>query len=150
MTSSPSSTDAAQSKLNMLRSQWSSLSARASLSSTGSEIESVSQNVEGMEQRLSNLRTKGYAFGKGWEEQAAALKAEWPAKKQEALQLLDKQSANLRSLARAVEFVVERAGRDLKTLPDAEQKVSSFERDLSAAENRVEAVFSGYRDRDSS
>jgi hypothetical protein len=147
MTTSTSSTDAAQSQLALLRSRWSSLSARAALSASAQAIESVARSVDGLEQRLKDLRVKGFAFGKGWEAQAAALKSEWPAKKQESLALLDKQSANLRSLGRALDFVVERAGRDLKTLPDAEQKVSSFENELAAAEKRIEAVYSGLRER---
>jgi hypothetical protein len=124
-----------------LRSKWENLAGAVALAALLSELDSTRHTVESLESEIAGLRSRGYHYHSGWEEQAAALRARWPEQESDARRLVDDQRRRLQSSANSVEQLLRRAERQHSLAPQLDRRLSDLERQIDEAQRRVRGVF---------
>jgi hypothetical protein len=104
-------------------------------------VENVTSTIDEVDHTLSDIRARGYRFGRDWESKLSTLKERWPGQRNEARRLLEDERRILRDAARDAERTLERAQRDARLVDDAESRIDALESNISRAERRVRQTF---------
>jgi hypothetical protein len=111
-------------------------------------VEDLQTKVNGMAQRIANLRQKGYVFEKELENQAVSFVQQWTALYPSINQQINSQSANLQASMRSIETQMNQlnsmrnnpaAARPV--LASAQSNVSMLEDKVSAAERTINGMY---------
>ncbi len=146
----PSPAEQAKSNLNLLRSRWNGIASRGSLNSMASEIETLGRAISTASATIKDLRQRGYAFGRGWEERSASLTSGWASQRAVAERMIITQANILRSAAQQVDVSMSRAtSNPLALLSEAERRVDSYEEEVERSEKMVRGAFSSAKDKES-
>ncbi|MBN1922949.1 MAG: hypothetical protein JW892_16995 [Anaerolineae bacterium] len=130
-----------ESRVALLNSRWNSVAGRASLASLYGSMDAMTNQLNRLLTGVSDLRAHGYRYGRTWEEQIASLQEAWARQRQEATRILEDERRNLDSTTYDVQNYLNRAVREPGLITAADSRVSDFERQVSAAEQRVNGVF---------
>mgnify|MGYP000847474172 FL=1 len=101
----------------------------------------MTSSVNALDEQISSLRARGYCFGRGWEDQAGALSAQWSAQRAQATRTLEGERQVLLSAVQEVSDLVDRASRQPALIETAEGRASNLESRIREAGYRVEGVF---------
>lgn len=146
--STPSPAEQAKSNLNLLRSRWNGVASRGSLNSMASEIETLGRKITSVANTIKDLRQRGYAFGRGWEERSASLTSGWPGQRSVAERMITTQANILRGAAQQVDVSMNRATTNpLALLSEAERRVESYEAEVERSEKMIRGAFSDSADK---
>lgn len=130
-----------ESRMALLNSRWDSAAGKATLASLYGNMDSMTNQLNRLVNGISNLRTRGYRYGRTWEEQIASLQEAWARQREEATRILEDERRNLDSATYDVQNLLNRAVREPGLVTAADSRISNFERQVSAAEQRVNGVY---------
>lgn len=130
-----------ESQAAALRTRWERLAGLAALAALYDRLEDMTGVVGGLGERVSDLRARGYYFGRGWEEQTATLQEQWGGQREDAVGILEQERAVLGNTAREVESLLRRASRNPALFDTADSRLGAFERRVDEAERRVTGSF---------
>jgi predicted nucleic acid-binding Zn-ribbon protein len=130
-----------ESRMALLNSRWNSAAGKATLASLYGNVDAMTNQLNRLVNGISNLRTRGYRYGRTWEEQIASLQEAWARQREEATRILEDERRNLDSATYDVQNLLNRAVREPGLVTAADSRISNFERQVSAAEQRVNGVY---------
>lgn len=130
-----------QARLSTLSSNWSRVAGTAALTSVLDRMEDVGTRIHRLDERVQGLRARGYVFGRGWEDRVRTFKRQWPAQQRTATRSLQQERNLLSTSVDDVNQLIDRARRTPSLIDDAENRIWDFERQVSAAEQRVAGAF---------
>ncbi len=115
------------------------------------ELEDLDTSTNGLDQRIRDMRARGYVFEKELEARAANLKQRWAAQRLLVLQQITQQSASLdlevRSLEMQMAQVSTRAGNPSAARPLIDQMrstLSTLESRVTAAKSSIQGMYNAY------
>lgn len=124
-----------------LRWQWNDLSDQVRLGHLNTEISDVEGALQEAADTVAALRRRGYVYGRGWEEQVAALQDAWPAQEREAKRLLRSEARALQDLVGDIDQLTDRSTHSDSGLDRLENLLERFEARLESAESTVRAAY---------
>ncbi|MDY0020584.1 MAG: hypothetical protein RBT47_11330 [Anaerolineae bacterium] len=130
-----------ETKVAELRNRWERLAGLAGLGALYDRFEDMTSSVNALDEQISSLRARGYQFGRGWEDQAGALSAQWSAQRAQATRTLEGERQVLLSAVQEVSDLVDRASRQPALIETAEGRASNLESRIRESGYRVEGVF---------
>lgn len=133
-------------RFERLRSEWGRLSDRATLSDLYNRIENVRNSIDDLPDRIHDLRTRGYVYGKDWEAKAEALKEAWPDRARKARRHLREQANRMEPLIEDIENYCDRSRLIDSHLDRLEDKIERAEDWIGDADSQVRTIFSSLDD----
>ena len=140
--SAPQSSEAAA-RLTSVRSNWERVAGAIAMTAIFETLERTTNNLHNLDRSLTDVRARGYRFGRDWETQLSTLNERWPQQHSQAAQLLENERRVLNTAARDVESLLQRAGRDAALISTAETRIRALQSNVGAAERRVRNTFEG-------
>jgi hypothetical protein len=134
-------TEDALNRLSSARANWQRVSGALALTTLFDALENVSTNLDGLSNELSDIRSRGYRFGRSWEKQVEDLQMQWPRQRSQAMRLLQEEQRTLQRTANDVQQLLARAARDAALISTAESRIRAVQSSISSAERRVRATF---------
>lgn len=128
-------------RFDSLRSQWNQLSGRVTLGSLRDTIEDTTGQIEALPHRIADLASRGYRYSQGWEARAAVLTKGWPARRREALNVLQEQAKKLENQGQVIERLCSRPALSDTILDQLDHKLDRLQTETSAAEQTVRGTF---------
>ncbi len=136
----PTPTDQITSDIDAIQTRISSLQQAVRLSRTRDSIEDLDTTVRGMQQRIANLRQRGYAFEKELEDQAAAFVQQWEVLNASLAVQIDQQTASLQAALHHIETQFSAAVAQKGNAPTARPMVDGLKASLSVLEDKTSAI----------
>jgi hypothetical protein len=127
-------------EINSLKSRISTLQDSVRLTKSRDTLEDIHTTVNGMEQRLVNLRQKGYVFGKNLETQASNLLKQWTGLNPNIQQQINIQSAALTNNLRSIEQQIPRLSSSANNPMVARPMISILQTSINSLENNVSSA----------
>jgi hypothetical protein len=112
------------------------------LSAVFNQLSSVTGEVDDLDHEISELRARGYRFGRTMEERAAAVKSRWPQQKASANRLLQEQRSVLQTAANETQRLLGQAERNTGLLDTVDSRLWALENQISEAQRNVQGTFS--------
>lgn len=137
----PSETQSVSARRASLRSRWERAATNIALTSALDALENVTAQVQEMNQALSDIRARGYRFGRNWESRATELDNTWSQLRQQALRVIQQQQRSLGQAAQSVETLLRRAEIDDGLIDVAESRVDVLEATIREAEQQVRQTY---------
>jgi hypothetical protein len=110
------------------------------LKNTLSAIEDLQTNVNGMLQRITNLRTNGYLFEKGLEAQALDFSRQWSTIHPPLVSQISMQSSSLQGSIHSIEIKMTQVN-NVRTNPSAARPlISSINNEMEMLEDKVRSA----------
>ena len=128
-------------RFDSLRSQWNQLSGRITLGHLRDAIEDTTGQVEALPHRIADLASRGYRYSQGWEARAATLREGWPARRREALNIVQTQARSLGALGQEIERLCSLSALSDTILNQLDHKLDHLQAQTDAAERNVRGVF---------
>lgn len=136
----PSPVDQIASNISSLQTRIGWMQDSVRLKNALNAIEDLQTIVNGMRQRISNLRTAGYVFEKTLEAQAADLAIQWNSLRPPLVSQINMQSTGLQGSIRSIELKMTQLN-GLRTNPSAAQTlISSIENEMGMLEDKVRSA----------
>ncbi|NLG26336.1 MAG: hypothetical protein GX557_00365 [Chloroflexi bacterium] len=132
--------------LASLNDRWGRLAGKLSLGDQLGQLEDLTSDISKLSTYLSELRTRGFRYGLGWEERVETLQSRWTSQSLDARRVLDDRAAALRSAGQQVEWALQRGQREAASLSAAESQIAQLEQQVSRAEQDVRASYGSTRD----
>lgn len=129
-----------ESRLFSLKTKVGWLQDAARLSRARDAIEDLATNVNGMAQRIANLREKGYVFEKTLEAQAADFATQWRGLSATVNSQINLQAASLQNGMRTLENLLSQAAAAKSNPAAAKTLLDRLEAELSTAESKASAA----------
>lgn len=153
-TSTPESSDPTQrlaAEFNGLQTQLRQLQGKAQLQSVRDSVDDLKAQIEGLPQRVNDLRQRKYAFAKGLEQRAVDLGQRWGGAFPAVMQVIEQQSNMLEASLRPVEMQLSGLSTQLGN-PDygltlsaqVRTDISNLEGRVSGAESTVHGMYDTY------
>lgn len=143
--------EALPSEISSIQSAVNALQDGVRLTNLRSEVEQMDNTTDGLPQKISGLRGRGYAFNKGLEGRVADLKARWDLQRANVLAEVTRQSnlldIDMRSLEGLLSQLSARANDPVNANPllaQAKSSVNGLQSKVSAAESAVRAMVSSF------
>ncbi len=137
-----------QSSIQKLQMDISGLSTEANLSGLRDETEDISTSINLMDEKIKDVRTRGYVFGKDLESRSAAMLSQWTHAHPGIAASIDQQSQALRNQVRSLDTVMyqvtSRAHNPQAAMPflsQVETAVDAAESAISKAETSIRGTF---------
>lgn len=146
----PSPSEQLASDLRALQSRVDSLQKGARLSDTRDAVEDIQTTVNNLSQRVADLRTRGYVFGKDMETRSAGFVSQWGNIIPSITAAINQQAANLESALRPLETQAAQLTAQInnpaaRTLANELQSaVGALENNVSAAEEEVRGMYDSF------
>lgn len=140
-TAASPATEDALNRLSSARANWQRVSGALALTTLFDTLENVTANLDGLASELSDIRSRGYRFGRSWEKQVGDLQMQWPRQRSQAMRLLQEEQRTLQRTANDVEQLLARASRDAALISTAESRVRAVQSSINSAERRVRGTF---------
>lgn len=128
-------------RLDRQRAQWNQLSGRITLGQLRDEIEDKTGQIEALPHRIAELAKRGYRHGQGLEAQAAALKQGWPARRRQALGVLEERARSLVELGKPIERLCARPALADNILDQLDVKLDQLKAQTDTAERDVRGTY---------
>jgi DNA repair exonuclease SbcCD ATPase subunit len=125
------------SKISSIQSRISQLQEAVQLTSARDSIEDLQTTVNNLSQRIAALRSKGYAFDKNLEGQAADYQKQWQELSPSVTQQINNQASSLQAAIRTLEAW---ASQLISNPSAAQSAVTSLEADVQVLEDKVAAA----------
>ncbi len=133
--------DATSDQLADVRTRWENLAGMVTLATLVDLMSNLTHTVDTLDQDVSTLRTRGYRYGRGWEDQVKALKRRWTKQERESRQLINSQRQHLQNSAYEIEELLDRAQRNSRLLPTVNDRLFALDRHISEARERIRGIF---------
>lgn len=146
----PSPAEQFTSDIRALQTRIDSLQESARLNQASDAVEDVLTSVNGMLQRISGVRLRGYVFEKELETQAAGFIEQWALLHPSLVTQINQQSLALQAALRPVEAqIIQLAGRQpdaaaRSLLESLKTSVSTLEGKAQAAENQIHGMYDSF------
>lgn len=144
----PPSADSTQNisaEFNGLQTELRTLQGKVNLLSVRDSVNDLKARIEGLPQRVRDLRQRKYAFAKGLEERAQDLGARWSAALPGIVQVIEQQSAQLQQAVRPVESQLTALASRLGAPDYARPLITQLRAELHTLEGRVSSAESALR-----
>ncbi|MBN1248099.1 MAG: zinc ribbon domain-containing protein [Anaerolineae bacterium] len=138
---SPAPVDTAAERLTVVRTDWQRVAGTLALTALFDSLENVSHSLDTLSGDLSDVRARGYRFGRNWETQLGNLLNQWPGQRSQAMAFLEDEQRALQRAASDVEMLLNRAGRDTGLISTAESRIRAVQSSVSSAEHRVRGTY---------
>ncbi|MBN2392940.1 MAG: hypothetical protein JXR84_19570 [Anaerolineae bacterium] len=137
----PSQADTQAQQFANARTRWERLAGLIALGAIVDQLSSVTGEIDDLDHEISELRARGYRFGRTMEERAAAVKARWPQQKASANRLLQERRSVLQSAANETQRLLGQAERNTGLLDTVDSRLWALENQISEAQRNVQGVF---------
>jgi len=145
-TSTPAPTttqaDAGVQRLASARTRFDRLAALVTLSALFDQLSSVTSQVDSLGNEITQLRTRGYRYGRSLEDRAATLKSRWPEQQMAANRLLQDKRMVLQNAANETQRLLSQAERNSAVLGTVDNRLWALDNQVSEAQRSVRGVFS--------
>jgi len=128
-------------KLANLNNRWASVAGLVALTALFDRLNSVTDTVSDLDQKIASVRSQGYPYDNNWEERAVALQERWPRLHTESSHLLETEGSILRRSSRDVEGLLDRARRDYNLIDTVDSRLSALEHQANNIEQRAYGIF---------
>lgn len=136
----PSPIEQLASEISSLQSKIGGMQDSARLKNALDTVEDLQTSVNGMQQRLAGLRTKGYVFEKDLEAQAADFARQWSEIHPSLVTQINLQSASLQGSLRSIELRMTQLN-GLRTNPSAARPlIASIQSEMDMLEDKVRSA----------
>lgn len=147
----PSPVEQVASEISSLQSKISSMQDSARLKNALDAVEDLQTSVNGMQQRIAGLRTRGYIFEKDLEARAVDFSRQWSEIHPSLVTQINMQSSSLQGSLRAIELRMTQLN-GMRTNPSAarpliatvQSEVSMLEDKVRSAENTVNGMYNSF------
>jgi len=151
MTTSPSPAEQITSEISSLQTKVGWMQDSARLKNTLDAVEDLQTSVNGMQQRLAGLRSRGYVFEKELETQAADFVRQWAELRPSVSSQITLQASSLQNSLRPIEMKMTQLN-GLRTNPYAAKpliesinsEMSMLESKVRSAENTVNGMYNSF------
>lgn len=133
--------DNAAERLASVRTDWQRVAGALALTALFDSLENVSSSLDTLSSDLSDVRARGYRFGRRWETQLGSLRDEWPGQRARAMRLLQTEQHTLQRAANDVEALLSRAERDTGLISTAENRIRAVQSSVDGAQRRVRGIY---------
>lgn len=141
-----------ESRLFSLKTKVGWMQDSARLTRTRDTVEDLTTGVNGMAQRIANLRQKGYVFEKELENQAADFATQWRGLNASVVSQINLQAASLQNSMRSLESLLSQAAA-AKTNPSAannlldrlETELDTLDEKAKAAERQIGGMYDTFQ-----
>ncbi len=137
--------DQIRSDIQSLQSDLRALQDGVRLSSVRDSVEDLQTSVNGMEQRIKSLRSRGYAFEKDLEGKAADFAAQWAELAPNIQRQIERDAQSLSRSLRPLEAQIVALAAKNGSPAALRPQVSKLKSQVDALQGRVEAAESGIR-----
>ncbi len=127
-------------QLAAARTRWERLAGTTTLSTVVDQITSIPGKLDGLDNDIAALRTRGYRFGRNLEEQTKALRSRWPQQQFEANRILQSQRMLLQNAANEVQQLLAQAERNYSLLGTVNDRLGALESHINEAQRNVRNV----------
>lgn len=141
-----------QEDISSMQSQIQTAQGRVRLSSLLDEMEDLETNTNALQQRILDLRSKGYVFEKQLDRRGDEMKARWAAVRQQARSQISMQSGMLSAEMRSAEALMLQLAARSHNVPGAQplllqlkSQMSTIDSKISAAESSVRGMYDTYQ-----
>lgn len=135
----PSPSEQLSNDLSALQSRVDSLQKGVRLSDTRDAVENLQTTVNNLSQRVADLRTRGYMFGKDMETKSAGFVTQWGNIIPSITVAINQQAANLELALRPLETQVTQLIAQINN-PSTRMLTNKLQNDVGALENNVSAA----------
>jgi len=105
------------------------------------QLSSVTNEVDGLDNEIAQLRARGYRFGRSLEERATTLKSRWPEQQTSANRLLQDKRRVLQNAANETQRLLGQAERNAGLLDTVDNRLWALENQINEAQRNVQGVF---------
>ena len=146
----PNPSEQLASDLSALQGRVDSLQKGVRLTNTRDAVEDLQTTVNNLSQRVSDLRTRGYVFGKDMETRSAGFVSQWGSIAPAITSAINQQAANLELALRPLETQITQLTAQInnpttRSLTDKLQNdVSTLENNVSAAEQEIGGMYDSF------
>jgi predicted nucleic acid-binding Zn-ribbon protein len=137
-----------QQDISSVQSVVSSLHSDVRLSSVRDSVEDLHTTVNGLATKVKDLRTRGYAFGKGLEDKAASLAQQWQSLRPTVESQIERQALDLQYAMQPIETLLQqlvvRSGDVAGAQPILTQvraAVSNMQSKVNAAQSSISGMY---------
>jgi len=135
----PNPSEQLASDLSALQSRIDSLQKGVRLTNTRDAVEDLQTTVNNLSQRVTDLRTRGYVFGKDMESRSAGFVSQWGSINPSITAAINQQAANLELALRPLEAQVTQLTAQINS-PATRSLAEKLQNDVSTLENNVSAA----------
>ncbi len=135
----PNPSEQLTSDLSALQSRVDSLQKGVRLTNTRDAVEDLQTTVNNLSQRVADLRTRGYVFGKDMETKSAGFISQWSSIIPSITATINQQAANLELALRPLETQVTQLTAQINN-PATRALTDKLQNDVSTLENNVSAA----------
>lgn len=128
-------------RLNAQRARWNQLSGRITLGHLRDEIEDKGGQLAALPHRIAELAKRGYRHGQALEAQAATLQEGWPARRRQALGLIQERARSLAALGQPIERLCGRPALADNILDQLDVKLNQLQAQIDTAERDVRGTY---------
>jgi hypothetical protein len=147
----PSPAEQIASEISSLQTKIGWMQDSARLKSALDTVEDLQTSVNGMQQRIAGMRTKGYVFEKDLEAQAADFVRQWSQLHPSIITQINMQSSSLQGSLRSIEIKMNQLN-GLRTNPPAarplitsiQSEIDMLEDKVRSAENTVNGMYNSF------
>jgi predicted nuclease with TOPRIM domain len=136
----PSPVEQIASEISSLQTKVGWMQDSARLKNSLDAIEDLQTSINGMQQRLAGLRTKGYVFERDLEAQAADFARQWSELHPALVTQINMQSSSLQSSLRSIESKMTQLNGLRTNLSAAQPLITSIESEMSMLEDKVRSA----------
>lgn len=138
--STPTPVDQIASEISSLQTRIGWMQDSVRLNNTLNAVEVLQTTVNGMQQRVVNLRTNGYVFEKALEAQAADFSRQWSTLHPPLITQINLQSSDLQGSIHSIELQMTQVNSVCTNPSAARPLISSIQNELDILENKVRSA----------
>lgn len=135
----PNPSEQLASDLSALQGRVDSLQKGVRLTNTRDAVEDLQTTVNNLSQRVADLRTRGYVFGKDMETRSAGFVSQWGGIAPTITSAINQQAANLELALRPLETQITQLTAQINN-PTTRSLIDKLQNDVSTVENNVSAA----------
>lgn len=132
-------------QLSAMHSQWDRVAGMMALTTIFNTLDTLGTEINRLGSDVSDIRARGYRFGRDWDERFTNIQTRWPNQHNQAMQMVEIQQRQLQNTTHDIEMLVRQASANHNMIGSAQTRISSLENSVRAAETSIQGVYSGLR-----
>jgi len=140
MSESKTPAEQLKSEINSLKSQVDRLRDAVRLSTVRDAVEDLQTTINNFDQKIADLRTRGYVFGKGLETRAADFESQWRQVYASLNRQIDQQANALQASMRSIDTQMTQLNARAANVAAARPMLSRLKADVDALKSKADAA----------
>ena len=129
-----------KSEVSAMQREISLLQDKVRLNTVRDTVEDTQTTINNLDQRIADLRARGYVFGKGIEAQAADFEEQWAKINPSITAEINKQASSLQNGMRSLELQMSQLSARVANVTAARPLASKLKSDIDALESKAQSA----------